>query len=214
MAQDDKKDAEYQFPEGYEYMKEMADEAARQSKELDERIKNIPSEDIQQTRHRLQFNPPGAARAENAWAKRENREDLEKQKKQIETDLMKRIDHDMKQNDVDAQTSGQVKQAAVEVLHPNPFKDKSTKELEVARGMDKDPQHSQDFMRKLLSDQKKSEKTQDNLKPEKVEEKQQTEMSMSARFNHTLGYTKYTEKTQQVMEKQPIINKGKEPDKE
>jgi hypothetical protein len=211
MAQDDKKDAEYRFPEGYEYMKDMADEAARQSKELDERIKNIPSEDIQQTRHRLQFNPPGAARAENAWAKRENREDLEEQKKQIETDLMKRIDRDLTQNEVDAKIAAQVKNATIETIHPNLFKDKTKEEMDKIKDMEKDPQHSQDFMRKLLDDQHKKGKEAETVK---TESKQQTEMSMSARFNQTLGYTKYSEKTQQVMEKQPIIKKGKEPDKE
>ena len=211
MAQDDKKDAEYQFPEGYEYMKDMADEAARQSKALDERIKNIPSEDIRQTRHRLQYHPPGMAKAQQAYDKRDNKENLEEQKKQIETDLMKRIDRDLTQNDVDPQTAAQVKSAAIETIHPNPFKDKTKEEMAKIKGMEKDPQHSQDFMRKLLDDQHKKGKEAETVK---TESKQQTEMSMSARFNQTLGYTKYTEKTQQVMEKQPILKTGKEPDKE
>jgi len=211
MAQDDKKDTEYQFPEGYEYFKDIADDAARQSKELDERIKNIPTEDIRQTRHRLVFNPPRMAQAEQRWDKRDSKENLEDQKKQIETNLMKRIDRDMKQNDVDLETSGQVRLAAIEVLHPNPFKDKTKEEMDKIKGMDKDPQHSQDFMRKLLSDERKKER-----EPEKVktESKQRTEISMSARFSQTLSYTKYTDPTPPTGPGQPTPKKGKEPDKE
>lgn len=210
MNQDENSDEEYKFPEGYEYIKDMAEDAARLSKELDERIKNIPTEDIRQTKHRLQFNAPGMAKAMQAYVKRENKENLEEQKKQIEVDLMKRIDKDLKQNEVDPKTATQIKYAAIEIVHPNPFKGKSKEEMEKARVMEKDPQHSQDFMRKLLYDERKKAK---EVEVVQTESKQQTEISMSARFSQILGYNKYTEKTKEIIQKQPIVKKGIEPGK-
>jgi len=215
MAQEkDDYDLEYTFPDGYEYFAQMANEAARQLKEIDERIKHIPVEDIKQASYRLKFNPAGLEKAREALKNRDNRDDLEQQKKQLEADMLKHMDKGIKEWDVDLETTTQIRNAAIETLHPNPFKGQLKEELKISRGMEKDQQHSQDFMRMLLKNQRGQIKdNKSTIEPERNVNKDTSEMSMSTRFIQTLAFSKTLKTMQSGPDKKPTINTpGLEPD--
>ncbi|CAG5011121.1 hypothetical protein DYBT9275_04885 [Dyadobacter sp. CECT 9275] len=152
---ENKEDLEHSFPEGFDYFKNMADETARQSRLIDERIKNIPTEDIRQTSHRLEFNPAGLTKAREAWVNREDRRSLEGLKTELEADLTKRMEQGIKSWDLDKDTATQIRDATRETLHPNPFKGKTKEQLDQIKGKEKDLQNSQDFMRTLLDNERK-----------------------------------------------------------
>ncbi len=160
------------FPEGYEHFADMARAAAETLRALDERIKNIPIEDIKDTVIRLNLDPPALAKAVRNWGTRDFRPALEAQKEEVERALNERMERDIKSWNIDPDTAKQIRLAKIDVLHPNPFAEMSGNELIANRAKQKDQEHSQNYMRSLIREShttaKKPEPKLDNEVPQKM----------------------------------------------
>lgn len=214
MDHKDDYDEEHQYPQGYEYLNEMTDEATKQIKELDERIKSIPTESISQIKLRLQYHPFAMGKSVKAFENRDSREGLEEQIKQVETKLMTKIDRFLDASDADPEEARGVKKVAIARIYPGAFKDATKKELERARPMEKDPQYSQDFMLRIRADERKRFRNREVTKSEPTKEKATKPMSMSDKFSAKLSYTKYAENQKDVFDRAPKGKSSIEPGKD
>ena len=202
------------FPEGYEYLEGLTRDAVKRARELDQRIKNIPVEEPKQFHQRLQYNALALDSARRAWPKRENRDILEEQKAANEKELRRQLDIYLK--DADPKDATVIRTIADEKLHPNPFEGMTREQLDKVRGMEKDLEHSQDFMRAELALERsaKNERlkaAQNKLEklPEK-EEKQQP-VSLSSRYAQSLT-SRYLDNSKEMATAKtaPAPKKGKE----
>ena len=201
------------FPEGYEHLEGMTRAAANRARELDERIKNIPVEEPRQFHQRLQYHPAALQKASRTYANRESREMLEEMKAENENELMQQVTPYLIH--AEPEELADIKLTIQEQLHPNPFKGMTSAQLDKAKGMTKDFQHSQDFMRARLDQFRAGQRN--SPEPDRPEtgksktepDKQKETMSMSARFTQTLTYSRIREKTPDTPVRTPLPQKTK-----
>lgn len=187
------------FPEGYEHFAGLARFAAMQLRELDDRIKAIPTEDIKTTLAKYELHPKLSAKSIDQWRNRDNRNSLEAQRENIETELNKRIDRDIETWEIDIDTARQIKLATIDTLHPSQFSDMSGEQLIKHKAAVKDEHNSQSYMRSLLrasrAEPKQVHETADLEKP-KDKALNVDEISFSQRYTLDVKFGSKTSKSE------------------
>lgn len=199
------------FPDGYEHVHERLNETTERLQQIDDQIKNIPKDQG----HTLRYNPPHFVGRIVPGSRARTIAALKERQDQIKDETLAKTESDTRQGDNKA---GRVVRDNVrEALFPNPYRTLTKEERLDEKGVRKEIEQSQDFMDAELVAKaaERKEALKQTIQPEKQDKqapKQQdkTDMSMSARFSLSLGYTKATEKT----DRSPAPPRDRQPEKD
>ena len=165
-------------------------------------------EEPRQFHQRLQYHPAGLEKASRTYANRESRDRLEEMKAENEKELMQQVTPYLVH--ADPQEMADIKLIIQDQLYPNPFKDMTPAQMDKAQGMEKDLQHSQDFMRARLDQFRAGQRSSPEPdKPKNQPDKEKKTMTMSARFTQTLTYSQMKEATLDTPTQTPLPQKTK-----
>jgi hypothetical protein len=176
------------YPDGYEEVQEIVNNAQERVRQLDEEIRNPPKDKGPQPN----LHPPGAVpNAKSQISEDERKTAIEKQKVQIKEEAWKNIENATK--DGDKESDKKARDISREKLFPNEYKKLDGKEIEDAFPKERDMEASQNFADAQLKDKGDSKAS----KVDTVPSTQNVNMggenkpsSMSMRFSQSLGYSK------------------------
>ncbi|AUD02169.1 hypothetical protein [Spirosoma pollinicola] len=187
------------FPAGYEHVEESLDDTIQHVQQLEDQINNIPKEQGPT----IKYNPPYSIGRVVPGTRDRTRLFLKDRQHEIKMDTLSKTEDATR--DTDGQTGRVVRDTVREKLFPNPYRQVSREERLDDRDALKDIEQSQDYMDAELVE--RATKRKDAPKPEKPAK---SEMSMSARYSLSLGYTKAREN----IEKSPAPVRDRQQDKD
>ena len=187
------------FPAGYEHVEERLNDTIKHVQQLEDQIKNIPKEQGPT----VKYNPPYSIGRVMPGTADRTRAYLRGREYDTKMDMLSETE-DATRN-AGGKTGRVVRDIVREKLFPSPYRQVSQADRLSDRGTLKDIEQSQDYMDAELV--VRAAERKDAPKPEKSVK---SEMSMSARFSHSLGYTRATEK----IEKSPAPVRDREEDKD
>lgn len=192
MSQKEEKDPVY--PEGYEHVKDRVDLTTEQLRQIDKQMETVP----QDAGPVLTLNPPGSFKSRTLGSREQRLAFLKDQKDRIKTDAWEKTEADTR--NAENKTVRVVRDDAREKLFPNPFRQMTDEEKAFARSQPKDIEVSQNYMDAKLVEMAAQRKAAEKGDKPATKQQDKTEMSMSARFSMSLGYTKASERTERAVE--------------
>jgi hypothetical protein len=192
------------FPAGYEHVEERLNDTMAHVQQIEDQINNIPKEQGP----KIIYNPPGMTGRVVPGTRDRTRLFLKDRQHESKIDALTKTEDATR--DADGQTGRVVRDLVREKLFPNPYRQVSQEDRLEDKGTLKDIEQSQDYMDAALV--ARAAERKETMKPDKPapEEQEKTEMSMSARFSLSLGYTKAKEN----IEKSPTPVRDQQQDKD
>ena len=189
MVNGDEKDPDDQYPPEFEYLNEIVGEKTAQLQQINKQISDMPKTppDIL----RLRYDVPGSNKALQDTKNMQGLGSLERMRDSLEKDVKERVEAEIR--GIDPETADYIRRVTDEKINPNPFKGKSDAELDKINPMQKDLDHSQNFMVVRMKNARNVEKAASDPVPvesqsnvEKTPEKSDT--FASERFSQSLSY--------------------------
>jgi hypothetical protein len=192
------------FPAGYEHVEERLNDTMAHVQQIEDQIKNIPKEQGA----RIIYTPPEMTGRVVPGTRDRTRLFLKDRQHESKMDALTKTEEATR--DADGQTGRVVRDLVREKLFPNPYRQVSQEDRLDAKGEHKDIEQSQDYMDAELV--ARAAERMEAMKPDKPapEKQEKTDMSMSARFSLSLGYTKAKEN----IEKSPAPVRDRQQDKD
>lgn len=192
------------FPEGFEHVEEGLNDTMAHVEQLENQINNIPKEQGP----KIKYDPPYGMGRVIPGTRDKTRAYLQDRQHEIKINALNSTEEATR--NVDGQTGRAVRDTVREKLFPNPYRQVSREDRLDDRDALKDIEQSQDYMDAELVARAAEHKA--TLKPEKPTpgKQEKSEMSMSARFSLSLGYTKAKEN----IEQSPAPVRDRQPDRD
>ncbi|WP_460948348.1 hypothetical protein [Spirosoma daeguense] len=187
MAQAD--DKENNFPEGYEHVQERLNETTERLQSIDNQIENIPQDQGPQ----IIYKPPGFIGSRQPGTRDQTTQFLRQQQDQLKVDTLAKTEADTR--NAENKTGRSIRDQVREELFPNPFRGVSQEEMQQYKEIPKEIEQSQDYMdaKLVAAAAQRSSPTKQKIQTPIKQDK--ADLSMSARFSMSLGYTKALENT-------------------
>ena len=195
----DDKNKEPRFPEGYEYLDELIKDRMTRRQEIDKQLEAAAKDKSTPNVYTPKYTPPGFTTGRPSANKDFPIQKLKTEKTQLEADINESIELQMHVLETDPQTAAQIRQTLTDKMYPNPFEGKGEKELQQVGKVEKDIDASQDYMRVQLKNFREGT-PKDSKSPEDIQkESDQTEKELN--------------NSQEFMQRQIAAVKGREAEK-
>ena len=184
---DQKDDKSPILPEGFEHTEERLNEAQERIQGYEEQIKNVPKDQGP----RIEYKPPGYIGTKQPGTRDRTIAFLTDRRDQIKADTWEKTEADTRS--ADNKTGRLVRDTVREKLYPNPYRGLSREELEEHRHVSKEIEQSQDYMDAKLVAAAAERAKEPPQETRTSSPTTKSNMSMSARFSMSLGFTKASE---------------------
>ena len=175
----DNKNKEPRFPEGYEYLDELIKDSMTRRQEIDKQLEAAAKDTSKPNAHTPKYTPPGFTTGRPSANKDFPVQKLKTEKTQLEADINESIELQMHVLETDPQTAAQIRQTLTDKMYPNPFEGKGEKELQQVGKVEKDIDASQDYMRVQMKNFREGT-PKDSKFPEDIQkESDQTEKELN-----------------------------------
>lgn len=175
----DDKNKEPRFPEGYEYLDELIKDRMTHRKEIDKQLEAASKDTSKPNAHTPKYTPPGFTMGRPSANKDFYIGKLQGEKTQIDVGIKQRVEQEMVDLGTDPETAAQIRQTLTDKMYPNPFEGKGEKELQQVGKVEKDIEASQDYMRVQLKNFREGT-PKDSKSPEEIQkESDQTEKELN-----------------------------------
>ena len=172
------------FPAGFEHVEEDLNDTMGHVQQLEDQINNIPKEQGPT----IKYDPPYKIGRVVPGTRDRTRLFLRDRQHESKLDMLSKAEAATR--DADGPAKRVVRDIVREKLFPNPHRQLSQEDMLNEEGKLKDIEQSQDYMDAMLV-ARAAERNEVVRSDKSIPEKQdKTEMSMSARFSLSLGYTK------------------------
>ena len=197
MDKPEDKNKVHSFPAPFEYLNEELSPQLQRFHELENMRKAYNRSEAKPKDLKPAFTPQGYG--QGGPSNNQNSLKIEAEIQKLDSLLTQKIENVIKELNLGDDLSNQLRETLVERKYPNPFIDKSPKEIEWLKTNSKDLETSAQF----LLDQRRRSREKDSMKMDNAKEAQKDEVikepgnkngfSMSTKFTQSLNYTKIKE---------------------
>ena len=207
---DDKADKnkidEVEYPEGYEYIRDIVKPYRDDIWNLNEQIDKWDQQQLvaQTSKPVLAYNTPGFT--QSRFAQGPNKEYLENKRDEIYQQLDNRTKVEIKE--LDSQDQKNIKEAIRDDVERNPFRNMDKEELKEFKNENKDLSMSQNYSAMLLKNSKQEREINPVESKPSIDKPQEpaVQPSASERYNRTLSFTKSMENAKNITSKEKEPN--------
>lgn len=202
MDQNDEKNPS--FPEGYAHVEARLNETIELLQQIDRQIETVP----QDSGPVPTLNPPGTVNSQQPGSRDRKISFLKDQKDRIKADTWEKTEAETQNGD--NRTIRVVRDTVREELFPNRFRRMDKGERIQEKAKDNDLDTWQDIMDAEIVDSAAGRNAVPEQHKPAPEHTDKADMSMSARFSLSLGYTRMSEKAEKSLNPSP----DRQPDKD